>query len=144
MRARLISAKIANLPRHPEPIPTDTRAQVKLMKEMQSWDRPVPLTGEFMRQVKFRSWLQEREKKDFSMRKSLKSILHPHTGQKTHKHQLTTGFCLQWEWLQWAFIPKSNNSAVVLVIHELQWQLMETWHKGRHSNFCHLSNAMQY
>ena len=34
------------------------------------------------------------------------------TGQKNHQHPVASGFCLQWEWIQSAFTPGSNDSAV--------------------------------
>ena len=41
------------------------------------------------------------------------------TGQKTHLHPLTSGFCLQWERLQSVFTPRSNDSAVDTGFYQL-------------------------
>lgn len=40
--------------------------------------------------------------------------------KKNSKHPLTSGFFLQWERVQSAFIPGSNDSAVVLGIYQFQ------------------------
>ena len=60
------------------------------------------------------------------------------TGQK---NPLTSDFWLQWELIESAFTPRSNDSADVTGFYRLRSVLMKTWHPGESTNFFFIISA---